>query len=864
MSFKVKSNITWVGKQDWELREFHGAEYSTHKGSSYNSYLVQEEKVALIDTVWTPYAQEFIDNLEREIDLDKIDYIIANHAEIDHSGALPALMARIPNTPIYCTENGVKSLRGHFHKDWNFKVVKTGDTLDLGNGKQLVFVEAPMLHWPDSMMTYLTEDAVLFSNDAFGQHYASEQMFNDLVDQNELHEECLKYYANILTPFSHLVTAKIQEVLSFNLPLDMICTSHGIIWRDNPAQIVEQYLTWADNYQENQITLVYDSMWNGTRQMAEAITKGIRSVDPSVEVKLFNLANSDKNDVLTQVFKSKGILVGSPTVNNGMLPHVAALLEEMRGLRFKGKHAAAFGSFGWSGEAVDRIGHRLAEAGFAVSEGIKAVWKPTGEALEACLEYGRALAKAWQTPAADTTAALQADSSQQPEVADDTQFRCRACGWVYDPAEGEPKQGVSAGTPWSQVPSAFFCPECYLGKSEFEPLLATGSATAVAIDEKATPVVIVGGGSAAYQLARAFRSQDARTPLLVLTADEGADYPKPQLSHGYSRRLLPADLARRSAEELAKELNITIRTRTEVEAIDTEAQVVRFDGQTQPYRDLVLALGASPWVPPLSGDAVDQIVTLNNLSDYQTYLDRLSEGSRVLVVGAGLIGTEIAMDLAEGGQQVWLSDLAPRSIASLLPEFASEMLEAKLQEKGCQLHLGQSVVSIDHSKAGIRVELSAGDVFEVDTVVVAAGVRPRVELAEQAGLAVGRGIQVDTQLRTSAEHVYALGDCAEIEGRVLPFMQPLALSAQALAKTLAGQEGILRLPAMATVVKTPALPIQLSGLTAAENLQWTVDRDDSGLTAKAHNDEGELVGYVLIDQHAANGGALLQQLPPLI
>jgi flavorubredoxin len=220
-----------VGKIDWELRKFHGDEYSTHRGSTYNSYLIKEEKTAIFDTVWAPFAEEYVLNLSLEIELNKIDYVIAPHAEIDHSGALPLLMSQIPDTPIYCTKNGVKSLKGHYHKDWNFKVVKTGDRLSLGQ-KELIFIEAPMLHWPDSMFCYLTEDNILFSNDAFGQHYASEYMFNDLVDQNELFNECIKYYANILTPFSPMVTKKIKEVLSFNLPLDVICTSHGIIGAD--------------------------------------------------------------------------------------------------------------------------------------------------------------------------------------------------------------------------------------------------------------------------------------------------------------------------------------------------------------------------------------------------------------------------------------------------------------------------------------------------------------------------------------------------------------------------------------------------------------------------------------------------------
>ncbi len=392
MAFAIKNNVSWVGKIDWELRKFHGDEYSTHRGSTYNSYLVEEEKIALIDTVWGPYAKEYVADLAKRIDLNKIDFVIANHAETDHSGALPELMERIPDKPIYCTANGTKSLKGHYHKEWNFHPVKTGDRLSLGK-KELIFVEAPMLHWPDSMFCYLTGDNILFSNDAFGQHYASESMFNDLVDQAELMAECIKYYANILTPFSELVTKKIQEVLAFNLPVDLICTSHGVVWRTNPVQIVQQYLKWADAYKEDQITLVYDTMWNGTRIMAEKIAAGIGEADPKVTVKLYNLAKSDRNDVMTEIFKSKAIVIGSPTINRTVLTSIAGLLEEMKGLKFRKKKAAAFGCYGWSGESVNLIAGQLAAAGFEVADGgIRALWNPDAEAVDACVAYGKKLA----------------------------------------------------------------------------------------------------------------------------------------------------------------------------------------------------------------------------------------------------------------------------------------------------------------------------------------------------------------------------------------------------------------------------------------------------------------------------------------
>jgi flavorubredoxin len=393
VNLKINDHVQWVGKVDWELQKFHGEEYSTHKGTTYNSYLVRDEKTVLIDTVWAPYAKEFVENLKKEIPLEKIDYIIANHSEIDHSGSLPELMQYIPQTPIYCTSNGAKYLKGHYHQDWNFQIVKTGDKLNLGS-KELVFIEAPMLHWPDNMFSYLTGSSVLFSNDAFGQHYATELLFNDLVDQDELFAECIKYYANILTPFSKMVDRKIKEVLGLNLPVDMICPSHGVIWRDNPLQIVNKYLEWANEYQENQITIIYDTMWQGTKKMAEVIGQGILSADGELTVKLYNTAKRDKNDIITEVFKSKAILVGSPTVNKGILSSVAGIMEEIKGLGFKKKKAAAFGSYGWSGESRKIISALLKDGGFeVVNDGIRVLWNPDQSSVEECFEFGKQFAE---------------------------------------------------------------------------------------------------------------------------------------------------------------------------------------------------------------------------------------------------------------------------------------------------------------------------------------------------------------------------------------------------------------------------------------------------------------------------------------
>ena len=285
MAKKITNKVTWVGKIDWELVHFHGDELSTDHGSSYNSYLIQDEKTVLLDTVWLPYDKEFVSRLKEVVDIHKIDYIIMNHNEVDHSGALVELMREIPGTPIYCTKKGEAILRGHYHQDWNYVNVKTGDQLSIGSST-LTFIEAPMLHWPDTMFTYMSGEEILFSNDGFGQHYATESLFDDCVDLSDVFYEAEKYYCNILNPFSQMVKRKLAEIMDMNLSIKMIAPSHGVIWRENHAAIIEKYQKWCDAYQEDQVTIVYDTMWQSTRQMAQAIAQGIREVSPLTTVQL--------------------------------------------------------------------------------------------------------------------------------------------------------------------------------------------------------------------------------------------------------------------------------------------------------------------------------------------------------------------------------------------------------------------------------------------------------------------------------------------------------------------------------------------------------------------------------------------------
>lgn len=389
---KVTDDVYWVGVVDWGLKHFHGFELSTHRGSTYNAYLIADQKVALVDTVYGPFAEEFVENVREVIDPAKIDYVIANHAEPDHSGGLPAIMRLCPDAAVVVSKKGAESIPGHYHRQWNFRVVGTGDKISLGK-RELAFIEAPMLHWPDSMFTYLAPDGILMPNDAFGQHYATAFRFNDQVNQEELYEEALKYYANILTPYSKQVIHKIDEVVAMNLPVNMIAPSHGVIWRDEPLQIVQRYREWAQQKPQPRAVILYDTMWQATRKMAEAIGEGLKA--GGVDFKMFHTAQADRNDIVTEIFQAKAIVIGSPTLNNGLLSTIAPILEECRGLKFRNKIGAAFGSYGWSGESVKVIEEHLRKCKIpVVAEGVRAKWQPDADDLAACRMLGNKVAEA--------------------------------------------------------------------------------------------------------------------------------------------------------------------------------------------------------------------------------------------------------------------------------------------------------------------------------------------------------------------------------------------------------------------------------------------------------------------------------------
>lgn len=383
----LSEGVYWVGAVDWNIRNFHG--YTTPHGATYNAYLIVDEKITLIDTVKYPFYEEMLERIKEIVSPKEISYLVSNHVEMDHSSSLPLIFKETPNAQVLATERGISGLRKHFKVDLPFVPVKEGDELSIGK-RTLKFIETPMLHWPDSMMTYLVDEGILFSMDGFGQHLATSKRFDDEVGLEIIMPEAAKYYANIVMPFAAQVLRTIDKAKT--LKINMLATSHGVIWRQNIGNIIEAYLKWASGEAEEKILVIYDTMWGSTEMMAEALVKGI--TNEGVEVKLFKLTGSDTTEIIKEVLTAKAILVGSPTLNNGMFPTVAGFLEYMRGLRPKGKIGAAFGSYGWGKGAVRGIEEVLQKTKIELLDAnLEFQFVPDKEELQKCVEFGSSVAK---------------------------------------------------------------------------------------------------------------------------------------------------------------------------------------------------------------------------------------------------------------------------------------------------------------------------------------------------------------------------------------------------------------------------------------------------------------------------------------
>jgi rubredoxin-NAD+ reductase len=454
-----------------------------------------------------------------------------------------------------------------------------------------------------------------------------------------------------------------------------------------------------------------------------------------------------------------------------------------------------------------------------------------------------------------------------------SKWECIVCGLVYDEKEGWPDDGIAPGTRWEDVPEDWLCPDCGVGKEDFElleeaPVDDTPHHQELVVDKVHAPVVILGTGLAGYGLAKEFRKHDEETPLILITSDDGRSYSKPMLSTGYTKDHGADDLAQLDAGGMARTLKASVWTMTRVHEIDTANQLIKVgDARTAiHYGKLVLALGAEVIRPPIGGDGLDRVYSVNDLLDYDDFRTamRKNDVRKVCIIGAGLIGCEFSNDLLNGGFEVEAVDPLGYCLPTLLPETAGKAVQAALEEKGARFHFGSLVTAVDQTDGGVAVSLDSGATIDADLVVCAVGVRPRTELARASGIETNRGIVANRLLETSAPNVYAMGDCAEVNGHVLVYVAPLMAAARALGRTLAGEPTEVSYPAMPVTIKTPACPVVVSPPAADAAGNWVVEADGRSVKAEFRDGEGRLLGFALTGDATREKLALQKELPAIM
>lgn len=730
-ALKIKDNVFHVGVQNPDLRIFDIV-METEYGTSYNAYLVKGKNLTvLIETVKEMYFDDYIKKVEEIVPLTSIDYLIVNHTEPDHSGSIELLIEKIPNLNILGSQVALDFLKDIVNKKFLSKAVENGETLELGN-KTLQFISAPFLHWPDSMYTYLVEDKILFSIDSFGSHYADEKVFNDLIDYDFM--DAFKYYFNmIMGPFKPYVQEALEKIK--NLQIDIICPGHGPILRDNPQKYIDLYDEWSKPKEKNtkgvaKIVVPYVYAYGYTKSIAESIIEGISTV-ADFEIVKYDLIYDDSSNLLEDIETADALLIGSSTLNGDAPPPIWDLLVKLSPIVNSNLVASAFGAYGWSGEAVPNIESRLKSLRMQVIPGLKIKFKPSNKELEKAYIFGMDFAKAVLT------------KTQDPS---ERSWRCLVCDQVF---------------PGEEAPD--ICPVCGAGKENFvEEAPADEFANHSDIN-----VVIIGSGIAGLSAAEALRKRNNLAKITMLTEESVLPYYRPTLSD-YLSEDLPDEKLFIHDKSWYEENKIVIRLNSQVDKINPNSKnLVLQNGETLAYDNLILATGARSNIPPFKGVEKTGVFSLRSLADAIRIKNALKVSKKAVVIGGGVLGLEAVTSMHELGIEVAVVEYNDRLMPRQLDESSSKRLQDILLEKGVKLYLGLATEEILGDEKVSGVKLSNGEEIPCDLIILSTGVKPNLEIAQDAGLKIDRGIVVDKKMRTSDANIYATGDSAQIGDKMI-------------------------------------------------------------------------------------------------
>lgn len=753
-SLELKKDIYWVGSLDPNLRIFDII-METEFGTTYNSYIVKgSEKIALFETVKVKYFNEYLEKIKEFIDPRKIDYIVVDHTEPDHAGSVEMLLDYATNAKIVGSQAAIDFLREIANRDFDAIVVNHGDTLNLGN-KTLKFVSAPFLHWPDSIYTYIPEDKILVTCDSFGSHYSWEEVLFSKIPQEKMKDyesALLYYYTAIFGPFKEYVLQALDKIKDFDI--EMIATGHGPVLDKNPQIIMDTYRKWSTETNPNNkktIVIPYVSAYGYTEELAKTIAEGIKSQgDFNIKMYNLNIANYGglKQEIMNEIYWAEGILLGTSTINGDALPPIWDIATSLNPIVHGGKIVSAFGSYGWSGEAVPNIIARLDQLRMKVVEGYSIKFKPSPYQIDNALTYGKNFAKyileGNVPPRNKEEIDMITDLNPSGEI---KKWRCVVCGEIFE------------GILPPQV-----CPACGVGQEMFEIVEDNSLPSFVKNTEE--KYIVVGNGAAGIAAADAIRTRNNSATIEIITKEDCPAYYRPSLSDYISGEINEKDFYLRD-DSWYKEKNIQVIYGVNVDDIKPTDKLIKLsNGETKNYDKLILANGSRGNIPPILGVEKTGTFVLRSKKDADRIKEYAKEASRVVVIGGGILGLEAASELKSLGLNVTIVEMASRIFPRQLDEEASALFEEIVSKKDIKIYKNHFVKAIGGKTKVESVELDNGKEIKADMVLISAGIKANTQITIGSPIMSNYGIIVDDTMLTSEKDIYACGDVAEYKGMV--------------------------------------------------------------------------------------------------
>jgi len=828
-AIEIKKDVFWVGALDPNLRIFDIVMYTPY-GTTYNSYVVKgSEKTAIFETVKVQFFDEYIERLKSfNVDVEGIDYIIVNHTEPDHAGSVAKLLNIAKGAKVVGSPAAIKFLKAIANREFEFITVGNGDSLDLGN-KTLKFISAPFLHWPDSIYTYLVEDEILFTCDSFGCHYSKENIFDDEIENKEEYLDALKYYYDcIMSPFAPYVLQAIEKIK--DLKIQYICDGHGPILRENPQKIIELYKKWSTPKPKNpdikKVSIAYVSAYGYTKEMAEKIAEGINSKE-NFEVESFDITYSKMEDVIASMDGADGMLFGSPTINGDALKPVWDVLTTLNPIVHGKRPAAAFGSYGWSGEAVKFLEERLKQLKFITIPGLKINFKPSDLELSECFKFGERFASLVLGENIVKEKLETKGPDPRTTSMKSKKWKCIVCGLIMEGPE---------------VPE--ICPACGASSDQFIEVVEE---EILFKSDKKEAYIIIGNGIAGFNAAEAIRKRNSVCSIEIISSERYLTYYRPQLSDALSADL-PDEQFYLEKEDYYKNNNIKLTLDTMVLDIKPELKTITLiDGTVKTYDKLILANGGIAFLPSLPGTNKQGVHVLRSLNDALEIKSSLNVIKKAIVIGGGLLGLEAAWEMRKKGVEVTVVEFLPRLLPNQLDENGAELFKKIIANSGVEIILGDSAKEILGGERVTGLKLSSGRKIEAELVLFSVGVRPNKAIAKSAGLTINNGVLVNDKMETNIKDIYACGDVAELDDIVYgnwPASQEMG--------TVAGKNAVgdtAKFENFVSSIVFNALNVELftAGIVTDPNvIHFEMKDNDKNIYKKLFFKDGRLVGGILL------------------